>query len=112
MADITNVQAVKWANERLRPMADMLTRAFWTIEKYKQDYEAQNMNTVLSASADADIFLDGSAIDGRTPITKKDMADLQLVIDGLVTAFGALTIPPENVTALAVVSKISVNGAI
>ena len=67
MADITNAQAVAFSNNRIRPMADLLYTAYQTAKSIVDQWNAQDVSSVLPNTTDP--IVDGSAQDGRPPIT-------------------------------------------
>jgi len=72
MALITNPQAVRFSNERLRVLADTLTTAYYTAKKVMQEYYADpNLGDVYTAGM-ADVVADGSVQDGRPTVTGSD----------------------------------------
>lgn len=70
MADITNPEAVKFTNERIRVAADAFGVAYNTAKALVAEWTANNMGTLLPVSAD--VVVDGSASDGRHVITGND----------------------------------------
>lgn len=67
MADITNPAAVKFSNERIRIAADELHRAYRICQALADDWTALGMSALIKNTVDP--IIDGSASDGRTPIT-------------------------------------------
>jgi hypothetical protein len=63
----TNAQAIAFANNRIRPMADELYCAYLSAKKLVSEWTAQSVATVIPN--DATIISDGSATDGRPQIT-------------------------------------------
>lgn len=63
----TNAQAVAFANNRIRPMADLLYSAYLSAKKLNTEWNAQSVATVIPN--DSTIIADGAATDGRAPIT-------------------------------------------
>ena len=68
MADITDPQAVRFANEKIRVAADKLAQAYWHAKRVQAEWAA---NPGLIANK-ADVIDDGSKTDGRPPITGTD----------------------------------------
>jgi len=83
MADITNVEAVKFCNEKIRVMADLLGQCYFTAKAIQAEWNANNMGTLLPVAAD--VVVDGAAADGRHPITSNDAQ----VVMGLINSFVA-----------------------
>lgn len=73
MADIDNAQVIKFTNEVLRPLSDAVVGFKALLDAETVTY-TQTIAPALVAFADGDIVLDGSATDGRTPISKADIA--------------------------------------
>lgn len=67
MAAITDPQAVKFCNEKVRVMADTLTSNYWTCKAIVAEWNATSMSAKITNTADN--VVDGSASDGRSPIT-------------------------------------------
>lgn len=76
MADITNPQVIKWSNERARTLSDSIARLYAQIVAYQSDYAAQGIVAAMTPFASGDILLDGSAQDGRAPVTKNQISVL------------------------------------
>lgn len=62
-----NPQAVLFANQYARPVADTLVSAYLTAKRLVQVWNGQSIVTVIPN--DANVIVDGSATDGRAPIT-------------------------------------------
>lgn len=106
MSDNTNPQAVRFANEKLRPACDAFVSAIRTLRQLRADYVAQGVGPLVAGSAELQqaILVDGSAGDGRTPLSGYDV-DLasgaaQAVLDWVdgagVAHVAALTKPSVN----------------
>ena len=67
MADITNPEAVRFCNEVIRPLADVATRYYYAALAVVNEWEATGMAAKIPNTAD--VVVDGSAQDGRSPIT-------------------------------------------
>lgn len=65
---ITNPQAVKWSNERLRPYADAMVSAYEAASKLLAEWAALGMAARFPDSASEGVS-DGADADGRTPVT-------------------------------------------
>jgi len=68
MADITNPQAIAFANNRIRVIADLQAQLYYASKALTADWFAQGVDTVIPNNA-GDTVVDGSATDGRAPIT-------------------------------------------
>lgn len=101
MPPITNPEAVRFANERSRPLADLVAGAFQAIQAYWQAWDAKGLGAVIPN--DSSVIADGSDADGRTPITGADLHQLKSLCDDLVMMGVG-----EN-TKIPTVLKVSVN---
>ncbi len=72
----TNAQAIKIANEKIRPLADALAQLYNRIKSAQIEYAAENWGGLFPA--DAEVVVDGSATDGRTIITNTDVRNFML----------------------------------
>lgn len=66
----SNPEAVAFANQKLRPLADRLAQAYYLAKQVRDEWYANNMGELIPA--DAEVIADGSATDGRHPITNSD----------------------------------------
>ena len=67
MADITNPEAVRFSNEKIRTLADLATRYYYAAKSVANEWGATGMNTKIPSTSD--LIADGSDVDGRSPIT-------------------------------------------
>ncbi len=109
MADITNPQVVKWSNERARTISDSLALLYAKIVAYQNDYSAQGIATAMNSAAAVDIVLDGSANDGRAPVTKNQLVVLNNCITQIKTALDTTTVSGYAPTVW--INQIQVNGS-
>jgi hypothetical protein len=74
MADITDPTVIGFVNEAVRPFSDRLVGL-----DASMDIEISKWFSVISpliaGNADGDVILDGSQLDGRTPLTKADLVN-------------------------------------
>lgn len=103
MAAITNVQAVKFSNERIRPMADLLYTNYLTCKSIVNQWNAQAVSSVITNTADN--IVDGSAQDGRSPITGAQATAIITRAQEVITDYEANTNAKLNTVAL-----VEVNG--
>jgi hypothetical protein len=102
MADIVNAQAVRFCNEKARPLADLIEKTRRTAEQFALDIVTEfEANT--SGNANGDTIIDGAATDGRQVIDKGDILGLKFVAEQMVAA---LTQDDRE----ALVAAVSVNG--
>lgn len=69
MAEITNVEAVRFCNEKVRPIADRLAQFYYAAKAVSQEWTANPDLATLIAYNNADLVVDGSAMDGRHPVS-------------------------------------------
>lgn len=79
MPDITNPEAVRFANEKARALADVATRYYYAAVAFVNEWDATEMGAKIPDTADT--IIDGSASDGRTPITGADVNGLKNHVD-------------------------------
>jgi hypothetical protein len=105
MADITNPQAVKFCNEKLRVLSDLIEKTRRTAEQFAIDIVTEfEANT--SGNANGDVIVDnpnGAGSDGRSVITKQNVLEVKFVAEQMVAA---LTQDDRE----ALVANVSVNG--
>jgi hypothetical protein len=99
---INNPQAVRFSNEKLRPLADAMLTMYRIAKSMELSWLAQGMDARLTNTSDR--IIDGSVEDGRTAITGADANALRAVAAALVTAMEAAAS-----SKLKVVDKYSVN---
>lgn len=71
MADVTDPQAVRFCNERVRPAADRFAQLYYWCVSLRDEWTAQDIAGLIPNSTD--VVLDGSATDGRPIITGADV---------------------------------------
>lgn len=98
---IVDPSVVKFSNEKVRPLADLVAGAFKEIQSFKDLWDAKGIGSLVPDTSD--LVDDGSATDGRTPITGHDLHQMKALADDLV-AMGV----GEN-TKIPTVLKVSVN---
>lgn len=96
-----NPQAVRIANERIRPLADKMAGLYADISDILLDARASNWEKVFPP--DGETIADGADRDGRTPITNMDILILLKSITDLHEHLGA---SPE---AIMVTRRLAVN---
>lgn len=87
MAQITNPEAVTFCNEKIRTMADLLARAYYLAKALKDEWYANNMGTLFPTGEGP--VVDGSATDGRHPISADDVTLIVTRCDELVADYEA-----------------------
>ena len=71
MADITDPEAVKFSNEKIRTLADKLAQTFYQLTRLRDEWVANGLGAKFPN--DTSPVIDGSATDGRHPITGADV---------------------------------------
>ena len=74
MADITNPQAVRFCNERVRPAADRFAQLYWWAKAVAAEWAAQGIGALIPDGASE--VIDGARFDGRAVITGADVNTL------------------------------------
>lgn len=91
----TNPQAVAFANNRARVLADEMRTLYLSCKAFVQQWTAQSVATVIPN--DANVMTDGSATDGRAPITNAQINVLFAHASSLIAYFeGASSAPANN----------------
>lgn len=83
----SNPQAVAFANNYARRGADEIVSAYLTMKRLLQVWTGQSVVTVIPN--DSNVLVDGSATDGRAPITNAQVNVLIANATTLVAAFEA-----------------------
>jgi len=100
MADITNAQAIKFANEQIRPAANDLAQLYYRAQRVVDQWHALGMSSLIPNSAD-DTVIDGAATDGRPIIAGADATNMITRLQEVVTDYEANSSAKLN-TVLAV----------
>lgn len=74
MPDITDPAAVRFSNEKVRVAADKFAQAYYFAIEAINEWNATGMSSKITNTADP--IIDGSAIDGRNPITGSDATNV------------------------------------
>lgn len=83
MADITNPQAVHFANEKVRVFVEVLLSAAQTAEVFDEMYAALAGDTLFPNTAD--LIADGSEVDGRPRIQAQQVRAIRTIAQDLAT---------------------------
>ncbi len=102
MPDNSNAEAVKFANEKVRVAADTLKSAYLTAKAVVDEWTANNLGTLFPL---ADTVVDGSATDGRHPVTGNDVTLIITLASALVADYEA-----DANTKLNGILNVAVNG--
>ena len=89
MPDITNPQAVSFANNKARVFAEALLTAIQTARSFKAEYDANAMDAIFPATADN--VADGSDVDGRPRVTSNAVRALYTASADVLTWAGTGT---------------------
>jgi hypothetical protein len=79
----TNPQAIRVANEKLRVLADRFGQVYNACKMAQDEYTAENWAALFPN--DAEVIADGSATDGRTPITNADVVAFMTAVGAFIT---------------------------
>lgn len=80
---LENPQLIAFANENLRPLANALVDLNQRLIPTMEEYEAKNLGTIISDGGAGELIVDGSAQDGRTPVTGGDVFNLITLVTDL-----------------------------
>jgi len=84
----SNPQAVLIANTKIRPLCDLMAGLYSKIKQAQIEYTSEGWGALFPN--DAEVMVDGSATDGRTPITNADIRAFILTdAQGFLTALEA-----------------------
>ena len=84
---ITNPEAVTFANEKIRIAANKLRAAYVFAQQAKAEWIANDMASKLPDTAG--LIVDGSATDGRHPITGADAHNIIAIVGAMITDYEA-----------------------
>lgn len=88
MANITDVQAVAFCNNRIRPLADIYGSIYYRAKLMIAEFNSKGLASLIPNDGLATV-VDGSAVDGRTPITGADVNIFLSNMQALVTQLEA-----------------------
>ena len=101
---ITDPEAVRFANESVRTLADVATRYYYAARAFQNEWDASGMGTKIPDVSE--LVVDGSATDGRTPITGANCHQLQGHISTMLADLEATSNQKLNILL-----QIEVNGS-
>jgi len=87
MPNITDVQVVKFSNERARTLADKMTALYADLVAYANDYAAQGIAAKIAAAGAANNVGDGADVDGRPIITGTSLVNFKAATLQLQTSY-------------------------
>ena len=102
---ITNPEAVRFCNENVRTLADIATRYYYAARAFQNEWVAAGMASKIPNDG-GETVVDGSATDGRTPITGQNVNQLQSHINDMLGDLEA-----SSNTKLNILLQIEVNGS-
>jgi hypothetical protein len=80
----TNPQAIAIANDKIRPLADRIGQAYNLCKALQAESAAEGWGALFAGGA-ANTIVDGSAVDGRAPITDADVVAVNTFVSAFVT---------------------------
>jgi hypothetical protein len=112
MAEITNAQVVKFANERARTMADEIVYLDRLIAAWLADWTAQGMSAAITADAAGTTsnITDGSETDGRQRVTGTELVNLRAALLQLQASLAAV-VSGVGASPRSIADGIQVNGS-
>jgi hypothetical protein len=84
MAEITNSEAIAFCNSRVRTAADRLANLYYVAKSVSQEWTATGLGDIIVYNNE-DLVVDGSAQDGRHPISGVDVNNLITRLNEFVT---------------------------
>ena len=100
----TNPQVIAFCNAHARPMADSMASNYWTAKKIVTEWNSLNLAALILN--DGTLIADGSATDGRSPITGQMVTNLIVRATEIVTDYEA-----ASAAKLSTITQVSVNTA-
>ena len=104
MQDIVDPEAVRFANEKARTLADAATRYYYAAKSFVNEWDATGMGAKITNTADP--IIDGSAVDGRSTITGQNVNQLKGHVDAMLSDLEATSNQKLNILL-----QIEVNGS-
>ena len=86
MADITDKQAIRFANERIRPVSNKLAQVYYQAKQIVAEWTALGGSSLIANDAEATL-IDGSAVDGRPSIVGSDVNNIINRLAEIITSF-------------------------
>jgi len=110
MPQITNTQAIAFANTRIRPFADDLYALYLKAKAIQREWYSQNLGAVLPNTTDQ--VMDGADTDGRPIIQGQDVNNVVNRVNELIAWLETGTTSGTTVTnaTLNTIAKVQVNG--
>lgn len=102
MAAITNATAVAFANQKVRVAANAMLQNYHTCKALVDAWNAGSLSAVMTNTADN--IVDGSATDGRNPITGAQATAIITRAQEVITDYEATSNAKLNTVALVAVN--------
>lgn len=83
MADITDPQAIRFVNEKIRPLADTMCRAYRTARDIVAEWKAKGIDKLFPNDGSA--IIDGRIAEGVTQLTDKDILAILAVAEEIIS---------------------------
>ena len=99
----TNPQVIAFCNAHVRPMADSMAANYWTAKKIVTEWNSLNLAALILN--DGTLIADGSATDGRSPISGTMVTNIIVRATEIVTDYEA-----AGNAKLNTVAQVAVNG--
>jgi len=84
---LDNPQAVRFCNEKIRPLADHFCQLYFELKTLAALWQAQGIGALIPN--DPTVVNDGAAVDGRAPITGIDVNNVATRAIALIADFEA-----------------------
>jgi hypothetical protein len=93
MAAVTDPNAIRYCNTRIRPLGDKLVQAYWLAKEIIAEGAALGLTSGATPLIpnDTSQIVDGSATDGRPQIQGADVYNIQAIATTLITSLEANT---------------------
>lgn len=85
MPDITSPQAVRFCNEDVRPLADVMVGAYDSLKAFVAEWDANGLGAIITNTVD--MIADNSDQDGRYQITGAKVNSMYTAANSLITWF-------------------------
>lgn len=110
MPSITDVQFVKFHNEKTRPLADMLETIRLNVEAYALEWAAHLQTVNQAGHVNADEIEDGAHTDGREITSKFDAMSVWVVLQQAADIVSGLAVnAAADATVPGEIQRVSVN---
>lgn len=85
MADNINAEAILVANTKVRPASDLILQIYFKMKILQALHASQNWTALFPSGDPTGVIIDGSAQDGRNPITNGDVNNVITALGGFLT---------------------------